>query len=71
MRKKYDMFHDIPENIRLRLAAFSSPERREAWINKPVAALGGRSILETLNSEEGEKKLDEYLLKIEGHFGGR
>ncbi len=67
--KKYKTFSEIPEDFQRRLLPFKGDGDPDIWLKEPVPALEGRSILQTLNSWGGEKKVEEYLLKIEGYFG--
>ena len=40
----------------------------ESWLRNPIPALGGKSVLEQLNDEDGYAKLCEYLTKVEGYM---
>jgi hypothetical protein len=40
----------------------------ENWIKRPIPALGNRSVLETLNTPDGEQTLRDYFAKVIGRF---
>ena len=70
MRKKYHSFCELPDSLRARIEMLAGPKNPNDWINEAVHALKGSSILEILNTENGEKIIDEHLTKIEGYLGG-
>lgn len=65
---QYNDFSDLPKEIQRRIIA-QSPKDYGAWVKQPVPALGGKSVLETMNDNDGYRKLVNFLGKIEGYFG--
>jgi hypothetical protein len=61
----YDDPDDLPSDLRSRLEALGETPLEE-FINKPIPALGGRSIIETLRADGGRDRVEEYLSRVEG-----
>ena len=40
----------------------------ESWIQRQIPALGGRSVIETLQANDGENVLRGYFAKVGGRF---
>lgn len=40
----------------------------ESWVQRQIPALGGRSVIETLQANEGENILRGYFAKVGGRF---
>jgi hypothetical protein len=64
---KYKCFDDIHKGIQQRIIAIH-PHDYEEWVKQPVPALDGKSVLDTLNEEEGYRKIVQYLSKVEGYL---
>jgi hypothetical protein len=64
---KYTCFADLPQNLKSRIKRLNQPNL-EKWISQKIPALGNKSILETMNEENGHNKIYDYLLKVEGKF---
>jgi len=67
MPDNYDSFDDLPAGLQERVMAIASDDV-ESWLRNPIPALGGKSVLEQLNDEDGYAKLCEYLTKVEGYM---
>jgi uncharacterized protein (DUF2384 family) len=66
---KYERLSDLPLRVQRRVVdlARSNPEE---WVLKPIPALENRSIIDIMNSDEGEERVAQFLLRLEGMLGG-
>jgi Trk K+ transport system NAD-binding subunit len=60
---------DLPRDLVARIRAIH-PREPEKWVTKPIPALGGRTILETMSLGNGDTLIREFLARVEGHWGG-
>ncbi len=63
----YKSFSDLPPWLTERIAQLEGVQA-ESWAREPIPALGKKSIIETMNLEDGEQRVRAYLQTIEGHY---
>lgn len=63
----YKTFDDLPNHIKSRILRLEQPMVQD-WVLTKIPALGGRSIIEVMNTEGGEEVVRDYLAKTEGMF---
>jgi hypothetical protein len=56
---------DLPADIRVQVERWGEP-RLEAWVLRPIPALDHRSIIETMNLPDGERKVLEFFRDLRG-----
>ncbi|TMC83352.1 MAG: hypothetical protein E6J06_08820 [Chloroflexi bacterium] len=61
----YDGFDSLPDDIQSRITSLIEPSDPEAWVRSPIQALDGRSFLEAINSDDGEKTVAHYFDSVE------
>ena len=61
----YDSFASLPEDVQQRIRTVIEPSDQETWVQAPVAALGGKTFLEVINSPGGEAVINDYFGKVE------
>jgi hypothetical protein len=64
---KYTCFDDLPKGMQTRVIALH-PRDYVEWVSKEVPALDGKSLIDTLNQEDGYGRIMRYLGKIEGYL---
>jgi uncharacterized protein (DUF2384 family) len=60
----YLEFKDLPAGIQKKIE-FVIGKDVEDWVHKPIPALRGKSIMEMINSENGEREIRLYLQRVE------
>lgn len=61
-------FQDLPAWAQVSIKTIQ-PFNYESWIDEPVPALGGRSVVEVFRcGMEGEAELREYFARVIGKF---
>jgi hypothetical protein len=65
---KHPDFDSLPKGLKKRIVELH-PSDYQSWVHKEIPALDGHSIIETINSEDGMVKLNQYLRKIESYLG--
>jgi len=60
-------FSKLPNWIKVRIKEIGVPDS-ENWIKQNIPALNNLSVIEVLNNPNGEKILQDYLLKVAGKF---
>ena len=61
----YDSFDSLPDDIQSRITSLIEPSDPEAWVKSPIQALGGRSFLDVINSDDREKTMAQYFDSVE------
>jgi hypothetical protein len=64
-----DPLAELPNDIAERIRRLGEADL-DAWVRKPIPALGDRSVMEVHGSPGGDDELRHYLQKVEGYFGG-
>jgi hypothetical protein len=57
---KYQTLDDIPNQLKARIAKLNQPDV-EKWVLLRLPALDNKSVIETLNAPDGEKKVIQML----------
>jgi hypothetical protein len=57
---KYQTLDDIPNQLTARIAKLNQPDV-EKWVLLRLPALDNKSVIETLNAPDGEKKVIQML----------
>lgn len=65
---KYSDFDNLPNGIKKRIMELN-PRDYQTWVHLAIPALNDLSIIETINSDNGMVKLNQYLRKIESYLG--
>lgn len=66
--KNYTDFATLPDGVK-QVVKRMRPNDYESWVHEPVAALDGKSLIDTMNIEDvGEATVTEYLKRVEGYF---
>ncbi len=65
---KYSDLDDLPNGIK-KLIMELHPRDYQEWVHESIPALDDLSIIETINSDNGMAKLNQYLRKIESYLG--
>ncbi len=65
---RYTSFEDLPKGIQKRVVSIHPYDYNE-WVKMPVPALVGKSVIDTMNEENGYRMLAQYLAKVEGYLG--
>jgi hypothetical protein len=65
---EYKDFDSLPNGIKKRLIELH-PNDHDEWVHEAIPALNGRSIIDTINSENGMTELNQYLRKVESYLG--
>lgn len=63
--RTYSDFASLPDDIQGRIEALIAPVDPELWVNAPIAALGDRTFLETLNGDDGAVEIARYFADVE------
>lgn len=63
-----DPLADLPNDIAERIRRLGESDL-DAWVRRPIPALGDRSVIEVHGEPGGDDELRHYLLKVEGYFG--
>lgn len=58
-------FASLPDDIKGRIETLIAPVDPELWVNAPIAALGDRTFLETLNGDDGAAEIARYFADVE------
>jgi hypothetical protein len=66
--KRLEVFHDLPQDLRERIAVIRAREP-EQWVLMPMPALDGKSIIEVMNEPGGGARIRILLGQIEGYLG--
>lgn len=63
-------FSKLPNWVQAKIKELgpTKPEEYEGWIQRKIPALGNRSVVETINSSDGEQALKEYFSRVMGRF---
>ena len=65
-----DWLDRLPEDIADLIRRLMPSADLDEWIESPIPALGGRSVLEMHAQPAGDDRVREYLLQALGKFGG-
>lgn len=63
----YQDFNDLPARVQSRILEAGEPDPR-TWVLTKIPALGGRSIIEVMNVEDGESQVAVFLTQVSGKF---
>lgn len=63
----YTCFDDLPKEIQRRVIALH-PDDFERWIKLAIPALTNKSVIETINEEDGYRRVVQFLGRVEGYF---
>lgn len=63
----YKSFDEFPTWLKVRIQQVAG-ERAEFWVNENIPALGNKTVLSVMNSEDGEQRLRAYFRTLDGHF---
>jgi uncharacterized protein (DUF2384 family) len=64
----YTEFSDLPDDIQGYIRKLDQPDS-EAWVGRPIPALGDRSVLDAINDSGGEALVRDFLIRALGKFG--
>jgi hypothetical protein len=66
IHRKYIRFSDLPNHIRTRIleSRVVSEDEVQAWVKHPIPALAQKSVLEVMNSDDGEQAIIGYLVQL-------
>lgn len=65
----YEKLADLPRYVKRRIEEVSPADDLDRWVLEPIPALGGLSVIEKMNEEDGEQEVLQFLENIEGYFG--
>jgi hypothetical protein len=66
--KKYTDYDSLPSGIKKRIMELH-PHDFQEWVHELIPALNNRSIIDTINTNNGMTDLYQYLKKIESYLG--
>jgi hypothetical protein len=66
--KKYTDYNSLPSGIQKCIAELH-PHDYQKWVHELIPALNNRSIIDTINTDNGMVELYQYLKKIESYLG--
>lgn len=61
----YASFASLPEEVQERIKTVIEPSDPESWVRTPIAALNGRTFLDTINGGDAEAAIADYFGKVE------
>ena len=60
-------FDDLPNHIKVWLRSTGQPDP-EQWVQKPIPALGDRSILQVADEPDADQRLADFCGRVVGKF---
>jgi hypothetical protein len=61
----YRDYASLPPELQLRIQTVVEPKDPDTWVQTPIDALGGQTLLEALNADGGEETINRYFAGVE------